>query len=150
MAISPHALESNRKKGEKNPSLRVLTKQRPWLRNFFTGMVLLFVLGIFVRVVFSAVVVNNQRNLDKTINMISEAGEINSALRFNISELESAPRIYQIAFGSPEELLDEENGLYGLGMVEPSAIKYLTASPSLPSQNWNVATISEIGSGANE
>ena len=150
MAISSHALENNRKKGETPPSLRVLTKQRPWLRNFFTGMVLLLVLGIFVRVVFSAVAVTNQKNLDKTINMISEAGDINSALRFNISELESAPRIYRIAFGSPEELLDAENGLYGLGMVEPSAIKYLTASPSLSPENWNIATISEIDNGANE
>ena len=150
MAISPHALENSRKKGEKNPSLRVLTKQRPWLRNFFTGMVLLFVLGIFVRVVFSAVVVTDRRSLDRTINMISEAGDVNSELRFNISELESAPRIYQIAFGSPEELFDAENGLYGLGMVEPSSIKYLTASPSLSSESWNIAAISEGGSGANE
>ncbi len=101
MAISSQVLERDRKKNERKPNLRVLPKSTPWLRSFLTGMVLLIVLGIFVRVGFSALVVNNQRNLDRTIYMIKEDSDINREYRFNISELESSQRIYKIAFGSP-------------------------------------------------
>ena len=149
MAISSQILETDEKKGGKKPDLHVLSKSRPWIRNFLTGMVLLIVLGIFVRVGFSALVVTNQRNLDKTINMISDASDVNRSLRFNISELESAPRIYGIAFGSTEELLDKENGLYGLGMVEPSEVKYLTADPPVSPERWKDAAVSETNSSGN-
>ena len=147
MAISSQVLERDRKKNERKPNLRVLSKSTPWLRSFLTGMVLLIVLGIFVRVGFSALVVNNQRNLDRTIYMIKDASDINREYRFNISELESSQRIYKIAFGSPEELV--ENGLYGLGMIEPFEVTYLTASQEGPSDKWMNAAVSEPDRSAN-
>ena len=103
MAISSQVLELDRKRSNVNTGLRVLSKSRPWIWNFISGMILLVVLGIFVRVCFTAVVVTNQKALDKTITMISDASDVNRAHRFNISELESAQRIYKIAFASPEE-----------------------------------------------
>ncbi len=147
MAISSQVLEIDRKKNSGNVNLRVLSKSRPWIWNFLSGMVLLIVLGIFVRVGFSALVVNNQKSLDRTITMISDASDVNRAHRFNISELESAQRIYRIAFASPEELV--ENGIYGLGMIAPSQVKYLTASTDGPSEKWEDAVVSEVGSGVN-
>tara|TARA_B100000131_G_C17845735_1_gene503717 strand:+ start:147 stop:593 length:447 start_codon:yes stop_codon:yes gene_type:complete len=147
MAISSQVLEIDRKKNSGNVNLRVLSKSRPWIWNFLSGMVLLIVLGIFVRVGFSALVVNNQKSLDRTITMISDASDVNRAHRFNISELESAQRIYRIAFASPEELV--ENGIYGLGMIAPSQVKYLTASTDVPSEKWEDAVVSEVGSGVN-
>ncbi len=147
MAISSQVLEIDRKKNSGNVNLRVLSKSRPWIWNFISGMVLLIVLGIFVRVGFSALVVNNQKSLDRTITMISDASDVNRAHRFNISELESAQRIYRIAFASPEELV--ENGIYGLGMIAPSQVKYLTASTDVPSEKWEDAVVSEVGSGVN-
>ena len=145
MAISSQVLEIDRKRGSKDSNLSLLSKSKPLIWNFLSGMVLLVVLGIFVRVGFSALVVNNQRNLDRTITMISDASDVNRAHRFNISELESAQRIYKIAFGSPEELV--ENNLHGLGMISPSEIKYLTATTRISSQEWGTATISKVGSG---
>ncbi len=145
MAISSQVLEIDRKRGNKDSNLSLLSKSKPLIWNFLSGMVLLVVLGIFVRVGFSALVVNNQRNLDRTITMISDASDVNRAHRFNISELESAQRIYKIAFGSPEELV--ENNLHGLGMISPSEIKYLTATTRISSQEWGNATISKVGSG---
>ncbi len=144
MAISSQVLEIDRKRGNKDSNLSLLSKSKPLIWNFLSGMVLLVVLGIFVRVGFSALVVNNQRNLDRTITMISDASDVNRAHRFNISELESAQRIYKIAFGSPEELV--ENNLHGLGMISPSEIKYLTATTRISSQEWGNATISKVGS----
>jgi len=145
MAISSQVLEIDRKRGSKDSNLSLLSKSKPLIWNFLSGMVLLVVLGIFVRVGFSALVVNNQRNLDRTITMISDASDVNRAHRFNISELESAQRIYKIAFGSPEELV--ENNLHGLGMISPSEIKYLTATTRISSQEWGNAIISKVGSG---
>ncbi len=147
MAISSHVLETDRKRNERKPNLRVLPKSKLWLRSFFTGMVLLLVLGLFVRVGFSAVGVVSQKNLDRTINMISDANEVNREHRFHISELESSQRIYKIAFGSPEELV--ENSLYGLGMIEPSEVTYLTASHQAPFDKWMNASISETSQSAN-
>ncbi len=147
MAISSHALETGRKRNERKPNLRVLPKSKLWLRSFFTGMVLLLVLGLFVRVGFSAVGVVSQKNLDRTINMISDANEVNREHRFHISELESSQRIYKIAFGSPEELV--ENSLYGLGMIEPSKVRYLTASHQAPFEKWMNADVSETSQSAN-
>ena len=147
MAISSQVLELDRKRRDVNTGLRVLSKSRPWIWNFISGMILLVVLGIFVRVCFTAVVVTNQKTLDKTITMISDASDVNRAHRFNISELESAQRIYKIAFSSPEELI--EDGLYGLGMVAPSQVKYLIASPQVLPQKWEDTAISEIDSGVN-
>ena len=147
MAISSQVLELDRKRRDVNTGLRVLSKSRPWIWNFISGMILLVVLGIFVRVCFTAVVVTNQKALDKTITMISDASDVNRAHRFNISELESAQRIYKIAFSSSEELI--EDGLYGLGMVAPSQVKYLIASPQVLPQKWEDTAISEIDSGVN-
>ena len=147
MAISSQVLELDRKRRDVNTGLRVLSKSRPWIWNFISGMILLVVLGIFVRVCFTAVVVTNQKALDKTITMISDASDVNRAHRFNISELESAQRIYKIAFSSPEKLI--EDGLYGLGMVAPSQVKYLIASPQVLPQKWEDTAISEIDSGVN-
>ena len=96
---------------------------------------------------FSALVVNNQRSLDRTITMISDASDVNRAHRFNISELESAQRIYKIAFASPEELV--EGDLHGLGMITPSEVRYLTASDHIPQERWKDTAISELGSGIN-
>ncbi len=147
MAISSQVLELDRKKRSKNNNLRVLSKPRPWIWSFLSGMILLIVLGIFVRVGFSALVVNNQRSLDRTITMISDASDINRAYRFNISELESAQRIYQIAFASPEQLV--EGDLHGLGMIVPSQVKYLTASGHIFQEKWIDRTVSELDSGVN-
>ena len=147
MAISSQVLELDRKRRDVNTGLRVLSKSRPWIWNFISGMILLVVLGIFVRVCFTAVVVTNQKALDKTITMISDASDVNRAHRFNISELESAQRIYKIAFSSSEELV--EDGLYGLGMAAPSQVKYLIASPQVLPQKWEDTAISEIDSGVN-
>lgn len=147
MAISSQVLELDRKRSNVNTGLRVLSKSRPWIWNFISGMILLVVLGIFVRVCFTAVVVTNQKTLDRTITMISDASDVNRAHRFNISELESAQRIYKVAFASPEELI--EDGLYGLGMVAPSQVKYLIASPQVPPQKWTDTAISETDSGVN-
>ena len=96
MAISSQVLELDRKKRNQKANLRVLSKPRPWIWGFLSAMVLLIVLGIFVRVGFSALVVNNQRSLDRTITMISDASDVNRAHRFNISELESAQRILSL------------------------------------------------------
>ena len=96
---------------------------------------------------FSALVVNNQRSLDRTITMISDASDVNRAHRFNISELESAQRIYKIAFASPEELI--EGDLHGLGMITPSQVKYLTASSHISQERWKDTTVSELDSGVN-
>ena len=147
MAISSQVLDLDRKKRNPNANLRVLSKPRPWIWSFLSAMVLLIVLGIFVRVGFSALVVNNQRSLDRTITMISDASDVNRAHRFNISELESAQRIYKIAFASPEELV--EGDLHGLGMITPSEVRYLTASDHIPQERWKDTAISELGSGRN-
>tara|TARA_Y100001970_G_scaffold222803_1_gene274141 strand:+ start:986 stop:1432 length:447 start_codon:yes stop_codon:yes gene_type:complete len=147
MAISSQVLELDRKKRNQNANLRVLSKPRPWIWGFLSGMILLIVLGIFVRVGFSALVVNNQRSLDRTITMISDASDVNRAHRFNISELESAQRIYKIAFGSPEELV--EGDLHGLGMITPSQVKYLTASGHIHQERWKDTAVSEPDSGVN-
>ena len=147
MAISSQVLDLDSKKRNPNANLRVLSKPRPWIWSFLSGMVLLIVLGIFVRVGFSALVVNNQRSLDRTITMIGDASDVNRAHRFNISELESAQRIYKIAFASPEELV--EGDLHGLGMITPSEVRYLTASDHIPQERWKDTAISELGSGIN-
>ena len=79
--------------------------------------------------------------------MISDASDVNRAHRFNISELESAQRIYKIAFASPEELV--EGDLHGLGMITPLEVRYLTASDHIPQERWKDTAISELGSGRN-
>ena len=147
MAISSQVLELDRKKRNQKANLRVLSKPRPCIWGFLSAMVLLIVLGIFVRVGFSALVVNNQRSLDRTITMISDASDVNRAHRFNISELESAQRIYKIAFASPEELIEGE--INGLGMITPSQVKYLTASSHISQERWKDTTVSELDSGVN-
>ena len=147
MAISSQVLELDRKKRSQNANLRVLAKPRTWIWSFLSGMVLLIVLGIFVRVGFSALVVNNQKSLDRTITMISDASDVNRAHRFNISELESAQRIYKIAFASPEELV--EGDLRGLGMVVPLQVKYLIASDSADQERWSDTTVLELDSSVN-
>ena len=82
---------------------------------------------------------HQSKNPDKTITMISDASDVNRAHRFNISELESAQRIYKIAFASPEELIEDTDGP---GMVALSQVKYLRISPSV-STKWADTAISE-------
>lgn len=150
MAVSSQALHSNRKKAEKKPNLQILSKPRPWIRSFVTAMIVFFVVGIFVRVGFSALVVTNQKNLDKTINQISDAKDENRALRFGIMDLESAPRIKEIALGSPERMIDKENEIYGLGMMKAENVKWIRPSIPTPQNEWQDVVVANPSSGGNE
>jgi len=150
MATSSHALNPNRKKAEKKPNLQILSKPRPWIKSFLAAMLIFFVVGIFVRVGFSALVVSNQKNLDKTINQISDAKDENRALRFGIMDLESAPRIKEIALGSPERMIDKENEIYGLGMMKAENIKWIRPSVPTPQNAWRDVVVVNQSSGGNE
>jgi len=150
MAISSHALHPNRKKVEKKPNLQILSKPKPWIRSFLRAMLLFFAVGLFVRVGFSALVVTNQKNIDKTINQISDAQDENRALRFGIMDLESAPRIKEIALGSPERMIDRENEIYGLGMMKAENVKWIRPSIPTPQNNWQDVSVTNPSSGGNE
>jgi cell division protein FtsL len=150
MAISSHALHPNRKKVEKRPNLQILSKPRPWIKSLISAMILFLVIGSFVRVGFSALVVNKQQSLDKTINQISDANDENRALRFGIMDLESASRIKEIALGSPERIIDKENGIYGLGMMKAENVKWIRPSMPTPQNKWQDVVVANPSSGGNE
>ena len=61
-----------------------------------------------------------------------------------------APRIKEIALGSPERMIDKENEIYGLGMMKAENIKWIRPSVPTPQNAWRDVVVVNLSSGGNE